>query len=228
MTTYDMKSIAANTAGPASNRAVIFGADNQGAATPVPYDFGAMRTAVQGILYVANRWYVPIGLGTTSSGGAPGANVISLHPGFIAQKCTLSALGTRISTLSAGGNFQHAIYANSSAMRPTGNALASTASISTAATGSLNAAVSVQIDVGWYWFATNFDNATAAANSLNSNAFQLAPVIGSTSQQNVLVSSTFTGLSVAQTYGTWPDLTSASFTDSFTTPVVQFKVGSVP
>lgn len=228
MTTYDMKTISANTAGPASNRSVVFGADNQGAATPVPYDFGALRTAVQGVIYVANRWYLPLGTNDISNGSAPGANVISLAPGFIAQKCTISALGTRLSTLSAAGNFQHAIYANSTAMRPTGTALASTASISTAATGSLNAAVSVQLDMGWYWFATNFDNATAAANTMNSASSNLASVIGSTSQQNELVSSAFTGLTVAQTFNTWPDLTAGSFGDGFTIPIVQFKVGSVP
>jgi hypothetical protein len=229
MTTYDMKSIAANTSGPSDNRSVIFGADNQGAATPVPYDFGAMRSKVVGLLYAANRWYLPFGVTGAGTGGAlNAANAIYLFPGFIVQKCTLSALGCRISGTPAVGNIQLAVYANGSAMRPTGNALASTASISTnSANTSINAAVSVQLDVGWYWFGANIDNTTATINTV-SNA--LAPgIIGAATQSNILNNGAGWGISVAQTFGTWPDLTSASFTEGFpATPAVQFKVGSVP
>lgn len=227
MTAYDMKSIAANTSGPADNNSVIFGADNQGAATPVPYNFGALRSKVQGILYAANRWYLPFGVAGVGSAANPGANVITLFPGFIPQKCTITALGFFINTLSAGGNMQAAIYANSASMRPTGNALASTASVSTASANvGVNAAVSVQLDVGWYWFAANCDNATSRANSVSND---LSPaIIGAASQSAGIFNGAAFGLSVAQTFGTWPDLTSASFSDFFGPVVVQFKVGSVP
>ena len=228
MTTYDMKTISPNTSGPANNRSVIFGADNQGAATPVPYDFGALRTAVLGVLYAANRWYTPFGVDGAGTGGALGAaSTIYLFPGLIAQKCTLNALGCHISGTAAVGNIQLAVYANSSAMRPTGTALASTASISTnSANTGVNAAVSVQLDAGWYWFAANGDNTTATFNTVTSS---LAPgLIGAASQNAGLFNGTAYGLSVAQTFGTWPDLTSGSFTDFFSPPLVEFKIGSVP
>jgi hypothetical protein len=230
MTTYDMKTIAANTAGPASNSAVIFGADNQGAATPVPYGFGAFRTAVQGILYAANRWEVPFGVTGVNAGGALSANNITFFLGYLPQKCTITALGNRVSTLAASGNFQNAIYANSSSMRPTGNALASTASMSTAATGHLNSAVNVQLDVGWYWWATNVDASAGSTVRLNGVSSSLAAgITGAATQANNIFDGIGVGITLAQTFGTWPDVTASSFTEGFpSTPVVQFKVGSVP
>lgn len=228
---YDVGITAPNTAGPATNRSVIFGADNQGAATPVPYDFGAFRTAVQGIVLAANRWEVPFGVTGVNAGGTLAANVITFFLGFLPQKCTITALGNRVSTLAASGNFQNAIYANSSAMRPTGTALVSTASMSTAATGHLNTAVSVQLDVGWYWWATNVDTSAGATVRLNGVSGSIgAGVVGASTQANNIFDGIGNGaLTLAQTFNTWPDVTASSFTDGFpTTPVVQYKVGSVP
>jgi hypothetical protein len=183
--------------------------------------------------YIANNWYLPDGIARICGGGAPAANSIRLHAGIIKQKCTLSALGLRISTLSAGGNIQCALYANNAATgRPTGNALASTSSITTASTGSVNGAVSVQVDPGLYWFATNNDNGVVVGVALDVTGINISALIGSATQGNILVANgTLVGLSVPQTFGTWPDLTSASFTElaSVTTmPVVQFKVASIP
>ncbi|MGY3366179.1 hypothetical protein ACVWZL_003304 [Bradyrhizobium sp. GM2.4] len=185
--------------------------------------------------YIASNWYLPSGpFRVSGSATAPGLGSIRLFPGFIKERVTLAALGVRVATTSAGGNVQAAIYANNkSTMRPTGNALASTASMSTASAASVNAAVSVQVEPGMYWFATNCDNITAAFGCLDGNGTSMAQLVGSPTQSNNLVgtSGAIDGLSVAQTFGTWPDLTSGSFTElvgANSIPLVQFQVTSIP
>lgn len=183
--------------------------------------------------YKVGNWYIPILPGTISGAAvAPGTGSIRLYPFYVRQTITLNSLGVRCSTLSAAGNVQAAIYANNaSTILPTGNPLASTASMSTSATGSLNSAVSVQLTPGMYWYATNCDNAVAIFSSPNVGNAYLASLIGSATQSNDLTTSqSFNGLSVAQTFGTWPDLTSGSFADitASSTPIVQFKIASVP
>lgn len=184
--------------------------------------------------YVANSWYVPAGIeGSTTATGTPGNGTIELFPAVIKQKMTISTLGARITTLSAGGNCQFAIYATNAATgRPTGSALVSTASVSTAATGNVNSAASVQLSAGIYWFATNCDNATVAFNVISGAFFSgMSKMFGSTiSQSDAFAGQTLTGLSVTQTFGTWPSLTSASFGDVTINiiPTILFKVASVP
>lgn len=182
--------------------------------------------------YIANNWYTQLQAYGSTTGSAPGLGSIRIYPGYIAERVTISALGLRVGTLSAGGNVQAAVYANNAATgRPTGSALVSTASMSTASTGSVNAAVSLQIEPGLYWWASNCDNGTAVFESLSTTAPSLSAMIGSATQGNALPSPRGSlALSVAQAFGTWPDLTSASFTEllTATVPIVQFKVGSVP
>ena len=146
---------------------------------------------------------------------------------------TISNLGLRVTILSAAGNVQAAIYANNPTTgRPTGNALVSTASMSTGATGSVSATASVQLEAGLYWFATNCDNGTAAFSAPNVASTFVGYLIGSATQATDLTTSqSFWGLSVSQTFGTWPSLTAASFseiTSQGTTPLVQFQVASTP
>lgn len=183
--------------------------------------------------YVAARWYVADGLVRLTTGTAAGANSLSLYIGSIRDTITLNTLGLRITTLSSGGNVQAAIYANNPAtMRPTGLSLVNTASMSTTLATSVNAAAAIQLTAGLYWFATNFDNAVAAASSIDQQILRTASLIGSVNQNSGFQSTTtLSGLTTAQTFGTWPDLTSAAFTEvtgGNNIPVVQFKVASVP
>jgi hypothetical protein len=183
--------------------------------------------------YLAGNWYLPVGPAITSGGSAPGSGSIRLYPGYVKERVSISALGVRVSTLSVGGNVQAAIYANNATtQRPTGNALASTASLSTTNSASVNAAVSIQIEPGLYWFATNCDNGTAAFTSFSSGVTSVSAIIGSTTQStNLANGNAMVGLSVAQAFGTWPDLTAGSFTEVVgvtSVPLVQFKISSVP
>lgn len=184
--------------------------------------------------YVAGRWYLPQGVTTCGAGTAQGVNSIRLRLYYIPRQITIDTLGVNISTLGAGGNIQLAIYAHDTATgKPTGTALVSTSSITTASTGVVNAAASLQLGPGYYWFASNTDSAavvvraegaaTAPSQSMN---------VGSTTQINVWGSSVlFGGYTFAQTFGTWPDLTGQTMVDNTVTtniPVLTFKVASVP
>jgi len=179
-------------------------------------------------------WYLPVGVQIVAGTNAnPTAGSIRFFAGYIKERITINSLGVRVATLSAGGNVQAAIYANNPATgRPTGTALASTSSMSTTNVASVNASVSVQLEPGLYWFATNCDNGTATFASVGVTSTFMASAIGSATQANSLGSiAALNGLSVSQSFGSWPDVTSSSFTElvnSNTVPLVQFKIGSVP
>lgn len=183
--------------------------------------------------YLAGNWYIPRDVSVVGNGSAPGSGSIRLYPVLIKELVTINALGVRVTTLSAGGNVQAAIYANNPAtMRPTGAALASSASMSTASVANVNAAISLQLTPGLYWFATNSDNGTSILTAFSSTTAQAAALIGSSSQSACLGSGTgLMGLTVTQTFGTWPDLTSGSFAEVGSinsVPIVQFKIASNP
>ena len=185
--------------------------------------------------YLAGNWYVPGGPNGLNVGAAPGAGSIRLFPGFVKQRITINNLGLRITTLSGGGNVQAAVYANNFAtMRPTGNALVSTASMSTTSTGSVSASASLQLEPGvMYWFATNCDNGTAVFTAVANANTWISAALGSSTQANDVGAGTGgqVGLTVSQTFGTWPDLTSGSFAElagSGTIPIVQFQIASTP
>jgi len=184
--------------------------------------------------YIVGNWYLQPGVGPLSAGSVPGTGSIRLYPAYLKERVTINSLGLRVTTLSAAGNVQAAIYANDAvAGKPTGAALAATASMSTGSAASVNSAVSIQLDPGIYWWASNCDNGVAIFDAISSTNAQAATLIGSATQGNVAnaAGGSLTGYSVAQTFGTWPNLTSGSFTEvsgSSSIPVVQFKVGSVP
>ncbi len=183
--------------------------------------------------YIVNNWYLPDGILSVAGGANGGIGTLRIHPGFVRHRCTISTLGVRISTTNAG-NVQAGFYAHNPATgRPTGNVLASTASMSTASAATVTATASAQVEGGLIWFGVMVDNATAVLTSIsNSLGSGMSNLIGSATPANVMSSTGgLSGLAVTGTYGTWPDLTAASFTESTGSSgygAVQFKVGSVP
>jgi hypothetical protein len=182
--------------------------------------------------YIANNWYVPIGPDLSSTGVNPGIGSIRLYLGLIPEKVTIKTIGVRVNTLSVSGNVQCAIYANNPVTNaPTGNALVSTTSLSTTTAVNVNAAAAVTLEPGMYWFATNMDNATAilasvsasSLNDLSKRGVAAATGLGGSGSQSI-------GYSVAQAFGTWPDLTSGGFANitSSSLPIVQFQVNTAP
>jgi hypothetical protein len=184
--------------------------------------------------YIANNWYVAAPYQVTSTSASSVANSIRLYPGYVKERLTINNLGGRVIG-NAAGNLQLAIYANNPAtMRPTGNALASTASMSTAVAGTVSSAASVQLEAGLYWFAANTDTAALTFTCLNTTTSgPMGFLVGSATQANVLGggSGSLTSLFVAQTFGTWPSLTAASFSENVGANYVvgvEFQVVSIP
>lgn len=185
--------------------------------------------------YIASNWYAPFGYtGTVTSGALP-INTARGYPGLIKERISISNLGGRIIANQVGANIQFAVYANNPATgRPTGTALASTASLSAATAASVSGAASAQLNPGLYWWFANVDTASVTVTSQTTSTTGLmGQVIGSPTQANVFNSGsgTLVGVTIAQTFGTWPDFTGSSFTE-FTTNSgmagVQFLVSSVP
>ena len=178
--------------------------------------------------YIPGNFYIGSGVYTLTSGNAATANLGVFSPLFVKTTVTLNALGFRINTLAAAGNVQAAIYANNPVTgRPTGVAVVSTGNISTAAAGNINAVINTQLTAGLYWWASNSDNATVVLESLTNSS---APsIIGSATANNLQAGAAFSGVTTPLTFGTWGDLTGATWTNiNAPIPVLQFKVGSVP
>jgi hypothetical protein len=171
--------------------------------------------------YIAGNWYMPFGH-VSAAGVSLGANSIRCVPFFLPQPVTITNMGVRISTLSAGGNIKVAIYANNAATgRPTGSALASTGNMATDTATIVSAAIaetSVAFTPGIYWMCSWADNATVICRSQSGASGMVPQLIGTTTEANANTAITSTSLTIAsaQTYGAWPSLTAASFTEATT------------
>lgn len=184
--------------------------------------------------FIPGNWVLQDGVMSGATGTNPGIGSIRLYPALVKKRCTLSNLGIRIAA-GATGNIQAAIYKNNPATgRPTGTPLVSTASISTASSATnVGSAAVVQLEAGLYWFATNTDNATSTMSSLLATSLNGSILIGSATPANVLggASGNLIGVSTPATFGTWGDLTAATFTEvaaALTVPLVLMQIGSVP
>jgi hypothetical protein len=166
--------------------------------------------------YFANVWYQTIGYHEVFGGSGPAANTIKLLPFVLTKPIRIQALGTRVTTAAAGGKAQLAIYAhNAATRRPTGNAIVSTGDISTTSAAAVSGSVTAAtLSPGIYWSALNADGATANYQSIDE--IQTGLLIGSTTLSNISSGAAGDGLflTVSQAFGTWPDLTSASFTEA--------------
>lgn len=200
----------------------------------------AGRNELEGMLshpgYIAGQGYGAMPTGTGTTGAALGADSIKLQLFQIHEKCTLDAIGARIITLAVAGNIKFAIYANNYAtMRPTGNALAVTGNQSTTLAGANWTALSsnVQFDPGWYWLAIWADNGTVAMVAPAAGPAGMGYTVGSATIGNLVSSGAGLSLflTVSSTYGTFPDLTAASFTEAggvTSTFTGFYRVNSVP
>jgi hypothetical protein len=164
--------------------------------------------------YISGNWYAPYLSGAPAAGAAGANTVLTLVLHYFPQTTAISALGTKISTAFAG-NAMLGIYAhNPSTGKPTGNVLASVAGLSTAAAANVSAALgaNVVLPPGFYWGASEMDNATAAFITPTPTGFGMTNIVGSSTFGNVTFGGTL-GWQVNNTYGSFPDLTSASLTE---------------
>src|SRR5215813_6065327 len=107
--------------------------------------------------------------GRSAAGITRSTTVTYFAPMIIEGSITIDKLGTGVSTTSAGGNFQLAIYNNVAATCRPGTEIAHSASGSTAtATGvavTLNS--NAVLTPGIYWLGLQIDNATAVTDGLD-------------------------------------------------------------
>lgn len=187
-----------------------------------------VRTAINELFevlpaYISGNWYATDG-GGLLLGAAAAADRIRLAPFVVRKTITISQLGGRLATGSAGGNCQLAIYANNAATaRPTGNPLAVTGSISVTTTGAISADITgadVTLQPGLYWSAVIVDTLGASAVFVGSApATGLGSIMVGNPTLAIAISGNVGGanLLVTHTFGTWPDITGATFTYSAST-----------
>lgn len=174
----------------------------------------------------ANYYYLPLGLNNQIAGGAVAANTIYCSSGTTLNSITLEALVMDITTIDATpGHAQLAVYDNTGTGHRPGALLFNTASISEATSGMTSAAVtSGSLPAGGYWFCINQDGTTAKyevnSNSSTTNALP-SVFVGSATLANMAPGAAITGISTPETFGTWPSLAGATWTDqaSLRTPV---------
>ena len=171
--------------------------------------------------YKSANWYTPDYRGAVITGAASASGTIYYHPIYIPRAITVSDLGCNLSTGAAGGNVKLAIYAHdASTNRPSGTPLAETGNISTTSTGLISADITganVTLAAGVYWAAFWMDNTTAVLRCIQRDHITLATsLIGSATLGNVIDTSGFAlgGLTSAETFGTWPNATSETFTEA--------------
>lgn len=184
--------------------------------------------------YVVNNWYSPYLYNTNATTPvAGGANVAFCSYGAVFSSITISQLGSRVTTSSAGGNVQFAVYANGSWGRPS-TLIVATGNITTAAAAVVNAAVTKSLSAGNYWWCQNADNATVVMSSQGTSVWTGATsYLGAIGQGSVGTgpASPIPGISIAQTFGAWPTWTSGTAwaeVSAASAPMVAFKVNSVP
>jgi hypothetical protein len=176
--------------------------------------------------YTSGRWYSLFQTHTSVIGTAATVNTIRMVPFLIHKSVTISDLMARVTTAAAGGNIQYAVYASDTAGKPTGTALTSTGNLSMASIGAVSATLGANLTLspGLYWAAANQDNATGVCLAPGPNT--LLGLYGSTSPSTIASAGPPNNLIVASTFGTWPDLTATTPTESTTIhgPMMYYKV----
>jgi len=185
--------------------------------------------------YIANNWYISQTFETSAGTPlTPGANKIVCTFGILSYPVTLNSLGITVTTTDSTKRFQLGIYSTGSWGRPA-NLLVSTGDITlSASTGPINGAVSASLSDGPVWFCLNTESTVAVFTAVGFSANTImSGFLGSASQATVgSINNSATGVTIAQTYGTWP----ASFNSgtgwtevaSSIAPWVTFKVASSP
>lgn len=178
---------------------------------------GIVTGPVPPIPYISGNYFQPvIGNGATTAVSVVGH--IGIMPFVVRAPVIVTRAGIRIITAVAASNLQLALYANNPAtFRPTGNALATTASITGAVAATVDAALTanVQLLPGLiYWAGCNQDSAGLAYTGLSPSNSTISNLQGTATLSEALgaVNVNLGGLDVTQAFNTWPDLTSASFT----------------
>jgi len=169
--------------------------------------------------YQASTWYTPLTYGGSFGGGTVFVTTNTYcSPGFL-PPITVEALGANVFTLSSGGHFGIAIYANGSNNRPNGAPLAATNATGILTTNAvaisqaLSSPSTVSLSGGMIWTCSQMDNTTAKLVGI-ANGPGLAGVIGSATIGSVVGNGNTTSIVdvflTGTTFGTWPTFTSGT------------------
>ncbi len=182
--------------------------------------------------FVVGNWYL-VPAATQAAGTSGGfLNTICWQPFMLGADMTVSDLATRINTGTGGANIQLAIYAaHATTHKPTGNVIGATASIVVAAGGAFSAAIAggskVLTKGTLYYVGINTDNGAVRANFVAGTPLigSGTNLVGSATLASVLnVAGSVNGAyTTSQTFGTWPDVTGASFVESSVGPSLALK-----
>jgi len=175
--------------------------------------------------YISGKWIAPLGA-QASTGVAITQNVIRCTPLHIFGTITIDQLSVNILTATPASNAQLALYTNGPNARAY-TELAKTASIDTSTTGLKSTSVtSVQVPRGVYWVCINTSLTGLTASAMAQQAVGIIPgLIGVDAPNDVI-----NGAVVAQTFGTWGDLSGASWVQAADekTPRIFARIASVP
>lgn len=187
--------------------------------------------------YVAANWINPyLGAQPGASGGLT-LNVMRFVPFFVWRNCTFTDLGGRVTTGVAANNIQLAVYGNNPAtMRPTGNPLGATGNIDASAAAMVSASIGATpgtLNAGQiYWGAVNTSSSTIQMMGPTTGSGLIGNLLGSATLGNLSGGSANLSmiLTAAQTFGSWPDVTATSFTEtgnSAACAMVFLKIGTL-
>ena len=163
--------------------------------------------------YAAGNWISPV-LGNIAQAQAHVANFLYLNP-FIPQRSIfVNELGARVTSSVAGTSIQLAIYASWYGL-PTGNPLAATGSLSSAAAAIVSSTVPLfYLNAGQvYWMAT-ISNGGPSLQGLSTVSNSSGYILGSPSLTDISSAALVAafGRNIAQPFGTLPNLTGVTTT----------------
>lgn len=182
-------------------------------ATVNSFNGGSSIQTLMGGAGVSANYY--LGFGQTSSNGGVSAGTLRIYcaPLITLVPLTINSIAARMTTGGGTGGVAFAVYANS-AGQPTGNPIASTASVSDAGSaGNMTPAATTQttptIPAGLNWQCTEFGDTTVNFQAPSLLSSLAAAVVGAASQATISSTSSnlfFNYEASISAVGTWPTL----------------------
>jgi hypothetical protein len=173
---------------------------------------GAAGLGVQ-LVYAVGNWIAPFEGIISTAGSALTANTIALYPFTVRRSITVNNLAARVLTVAAGSNVQLALYASDANNKVTGNPLGATGNLSGAVAQNINGPVTAfTMQAGLvYWMGINSNGTPTMYGPQTTNTYPNY-ILGGPAVVDALGATTFTLTlrTVAQTFGTWPDLTAVT------------------
>lgn len=168
---------------------------------------------------VAGRYYRPARVAGTviGAGAAMSANVARFLPVHIHMPTTVDQLFATFTT--AGSNYQVAFYNDNNGQPGTEICHSASAVASTTFTAAaLSGGGTAVIPAGLVWMGINVDNAATVAHTIATSVVWTDALVGSTTGADLRNGAGVVNWSwtTPLTFGTWGDLTSATFTKGFT------------